>query len=59
VEVCNDIGAAIDGAQIVVGAMPPAYARKVYALAKPHWQRENRSQCDKGLEPVTHARRAK
>lgn len=57
VEVCSDIGEAIDGAQIAVGAMPAAYARKVYALAKPYWQQERIVvSATKGLEPVTHAR---
>jgi glycerol-3-phosphate dehydrogenase (NAD(P)+) len=57
VEVTNDIAAAMSGAQIVVGAVPSAYARKVYALARPYWNPEMIVvSATKGLEPISHAR---
>jgi glycerol-3-phosphate dehydrogenase (NAD(P)+) len=57
VEVTNDIGAAMSGAQIVVGAVPSAYARKVYAHARPYWNPEMIVvSAAKGLEPISHAR---
>ena len=57
VEVTNEIGAAMAGAQIVVGAIPASYARKVYALARPHWHPEMiMVSATKGLEPISHAR---
>jgi glycerol-3-phosphate dehydrogenase (NAD(P)+) len=57
VEVTNDPGAAMNGAQIVIGAVPAAYARKVYAFAKPHWNPEMIIvSATKGLEPISHAR---
>ena len=57
VEVSSDISAAINGAQIVVGAVPAAHARKVYALARSHWNSEMIAvSATKGLEPITHSR---
>jgi len=57
IEVTNNMAAAIDSAQIVVGAIPSAYARKVYGLAKSFWHREMIVvSTTKGLEPVSHAR---
>jgi glycerol-3-phosphate dehydrogenase (NAD(P)+) len=57
VEVGNNMATALDSAQIVVGAVPSAYARKVYGLAKPHWHREMIVvSATKGLEPITRAR---
>jgi glycerol-3-phosphate dehydrogenase (NAD(P)+) len=57
VEVTNDMAEALAEAQIVVGAIPSAYARKVYAQARPHWQRDVIVvSATKGLEPITHAR---
>jgi glycerol-3-phosphate dehydrogenase (NAD(P)+) len=57
VTVTHDIAAVMKSAQIVVGAMPSAYARKVYKLAKPHWRAGTIVvSATKGLEPVTHAR---
>src|SRR5437016_683540 len=45
------------GAQIVVGAIPAAYARKVYTLARQHWNAEMIIvSATKGLEPISHAR---
>jgi glycerol-3-phosphate dehydrogenase (NAD(P)+) len=57
VEVTNNIAGAMTGAQIVVGAIPAAYARKVYTLARQHWQGEMiLVSATKGLEPISHAR---
>lgn len=57
VKITPDIAAALQNAQIVVGAIPSAYARKVYESARPHWQRETiLVSATKGLEPVSHAR---
>src|SRR5216684_1289520 len=57
IEVSNNIAATLDSAQIIVGAVPSAYARRVYGLAKPHWHREMIVvSATKGLEPITHAR---
>jgi glycerol-3-phosphate dehydrogenase (NAD(P)+) len=57
VEVSNDIGSTINGAHIVVGAMPSLYARKVYTLVKPYWQQDTIVvSATKGLEPVSHLR---
>jgi glycerol-3-phosphate dehydrogenase (NAD(P)+) len=55
--VTNDIGAALGNAQIVVGAIPASYARKVYTFARPHWHSEMIVvSATKGLEPISHAR---
>src|SRR5437879_3363588 len=57
VEVTNDIASAMAGAQIVVGAVPAAYAREVYTLARPYWTSEMIVvSATKGLEPISHAR---
>jgi glycerol-3-phosphate dehydrogenase (NAD(P)+) len=57
IEVTNDMAAATDSAHMVVGAIPSAYARKVYGLAKSFWHREMIVvSATKGLEPVSHAR---
>jgi len=57
IEVTNDIAAAMKGAQIVVGAMPSAYARKVYTQARAHWRGGTTLvSATKGLEPVTRNR---
>jgi glycerol-3-phosphate dehydrogenase (NAD(P)+) len=57
VQVTNDMAAAMTGAQIVVGAVPSAYARKVYAHARPYWNPEMIVvSATKGLEPISHAR---
>src|SRR5262252_8463059 len=54
VAVTNDIAEAICEAKLVVGAIPSAYARQVYTLARPHWQPEMVVvSATKGLEPVT------
>jgi len=57
VEVTNDMAGAMSNARVVVGAMPSAYARKVYALARPYWNPEMiMVSATKGLEPISHAR---
>jgi glycerol-3-phosphate dehydrogenase (NAD(P)+) len=57
VAVTNDIAEALAEAQMVVGAIPSAYARKVYTQARQHWQRDVIVvSATKGLEPITHAR---
>ncbi|HEY6129954.1 MAG TPA: NAD(P)H-dependent glycerol-3-phosphate dehydrogenase [Candidatus Acidoferrum sp.] len=57
VEVTNDLATAMSGAQFVVGAIPSAYARKVYGLARPYWHSEMIVvSATKGLEPISHAR---
>src|SRR5215470_11303341 len=57
VHVTNDIAEVLAGAQIVVGAIPSAYARNVYAQAKPFWNSEMFVvSATKGLEPISHAR---
>src|SRR5258708_29903820 len=57
VEVTNDMGGAMSNARVVVGAMPSAYARKVYALARPYWNPAMiMVSATKGLEPISHAR---
>jgi len=57
VEITNDLADALEGAQIVVGAMPSAFARKVYMAARAKWQPDTTIvSATKGLEPATHAR---
>jgi glycerol-3-phosphate dehydrogenase (NAD(P)+) len=57
VEITNDLVDALEGAQIVVGAMPSAFARKVYMAARVKWQPDTTIvSATKGLEPATHAR---
>jgi glycerol-3-phosphate dehydrogenase (NAD(P)+) len=57
VEIGSQLGEVLDGAQIVVGAMPSAFARKVYTEARPFWQSDTTIvSATKGLEPNTHAR---
>src|SRR6266852_4938559 len=57
VQVTNDMAAAMTEAQIVVGAVPSTYARKVYAHARPYWNPEMIVvSATKGLEPISHAR---
>ena len=48
---------ALAGAQIVVGAIPSAHARNIYAKAKSFWNPDMFVvSTTKGLEPITHAR---
>jgi glycerol-3-phosphate dehydrogenase (NAD(P)+) len=57
VQASTEIGEALDGAQIVVGAAPSAHSREVYTQTLPHLSPD----CiivsaTKGLEPATHLR---
>jgi glycerol-3-phosphate dehydrogenase (NAD(P)+) len=57
VSVTSDVAAAMNGAEIIVGAVPSSYARKVYSLARPFWNPEMiLVSATKGLEPISHAR---
>jgi glycerol-3-phosphate dehydrogenase (NAD(P)+) len=57
VEISAQIGEVLEGAHIVVGAMPSAFSRKVYTAARPFWQADTTIvSATKGLEPATHAR---
>lgn len=56
-EITNNLGEALADVQIVVGAMPSAFARKVYSAAIPFWRADTTIvSATKGLEPGTHAR---
>jgi glycerol-3-phosphate dehydrogenase (NAD(P)+) len=55
--ITSNIEAALDRAEIVVGAMPSAHARAVYQAAAPHLLAGAiLVSATKGLEPTTHAR---
>src|ERR1700747_25198 len=55
VQITNELAEALEEAQIVVGALPSAFARKVYSAARPLWQRDTTIiSTTKGLEPGTH-----
>lgn len=57
IEISADLGETLAGAHIVVGAMPSAFARKVYTEARRFWQADTTIvSATKGLEPGTHAR---
>jgi glycerol-3-phosphate dehydrogenase (NAD(P)+) len=57
VRVTREISQAIGGATVVVGAMPSAHARGVYAAAAKHGtERTVFVSATKGLEPATHER---
>jgi glycerol-3-phosphate dehydrogenase (NAD(P)+) len=57
VGVHSELGAALAGAQIIVGAMPSAHARAVYGSALPFvTDGANFVSASKGLEPGTHLR---
>jgi glycerol-3-phosphate dehydrogenase (NAD(P)+) len=57
VNVTGDISKAISGAQIVIGAIPTAYARAVYSTAAPGLSVHSVFvSAAKGLEPATHKR---
>lgn len=57
IEISAQLGEVLDGAHIVVGAMPSAFARKVYTDARALWQPDTTIvSATKGLEPRTHAR---
>lgn len=57
IEISAELGEVLDGAPMVVGAIPSAFARKVYTDARPFWQADTTIvSATKGLEPGTHAR---
>jgi len=58
VAVTSDLANALAGADIIVGAMPSAYARGVYSRALPFVEKTSRVfvSATKGLEPSTHLR---
>jgi glycerol-3-phosphate dehydrogenase (NAD(P)+) len=57
VVVTNEIGKAVAGSEVVVGAMPAAHARSVYSAAAEHLSpRVMFVSATKGLEPATHQR---
>jgi len=57
IRVTHDLGEALSGAMIAVGAMPSAHAREVYcAAASRIASRTAVVSATKGLEPATHAR---
>jgi len=57
VQAFGEMGEALDGAQIVVGVVPSAHAREVYAQALPRLSPESIVvSATKGLEPATHLR---
>jgi glycerol-3-phosphate dehydrogenase (NAD(P)+) len=57
VTITADLATALSGAKIVVGAMPSAHAREIYAAALPFLRAETiLVSASKGLEPSTHAR---
>ncbi len=57
VEITGDIAEALSGAEIVLGVIPSAHARSVYARALPSLTREMIFvSATKGLEPGSHAR---
>jgi glycerol-3-phosphate dehydrogenase (NAD(P)+) len=57
VRVHSQLEATIDGAQVIVGAMPSAYGRGVYAAALPFFAAgASFVSASKGLEPATHLR---
>lgn len=57
IEISAQLGEVLEGAQVVVGAMPSAFARKVYSDAHPYWRRDTTIvSATKGLEPATQAR---
>ena len=60
IDVTHDLRRALEGTQILVGAMPSAHARSIYALATPHLSPEIVVvSATKGLEPATHLRMSK
>jgi glycerol-3-phosphate dehydrogenase (NAD(P)+) len=57
VQVTHDPAAALQGANVVVGAIPAAHARSVYQRVLPYLtQGTPMVSATKGLEPATHAR---
>jgi glycerol-3-phosphate dehydrogenase (NAD(P)+) len=57
VHVTHDLAETLAEAQIIVGAIPAAYARSVYSRAKPFWNSDLLIvSATKGLEPDTRSR---
>ena len=56
VAVTSDLVNALANADIIVGAMPSAYARPVYSRALPFIEKTTFVSATKGLEPSTHSR---
>jgi glycerol-3-phosphate dehydrogenase (NAD(P)+) len=57
IRVTNEMSAALEGAQIVIGAMPSVHAREIYSQALPCATPEMAFvSATKGLEPATHLR---
>lgn len=57
VEATNDLGEALQGAQIVVGVVPSAHTRAVFLKAAPYISSDTSIvSATKGLEPATHLR---
>jgi glycerol-3-phosphate dehydrogenase (NAD(P)+) len=57
IEITHQAAAALDGASIVVGAVPSAHTRAVYAEMLPQFTKDTAFvSATKGLEPETHAR---
>lgn len=57
ISVQSEVAVALEGAEIVVGAMPSVHARKVYGEALPFLRAETiLVSATKGLEPASHAR---
>jgi len=57
VQVTHDAKAALESAEVIVGAVPAAHARSVYRRVLPHIVRGTPIvSATKGLEPATHAR---
>lgn len=57
VQVTHDAKAALENAEVIVGAVPAAHARSVYRRILPHIVRGTPIvSATKGLEPATHAR---
>ena len=55
--ITNMLAEALDSADIVVGAMPSSFARKVYLAARPFWRADATViSATKGLEPGSHLR---
>jgi glycerol-3-phosphate dehydrogenase (NAD(P)+) len=60
IRVTHDLSEALDGAHVVVGAMPSVHARNIYSQALPHISRGTiLVSATKGLEPSTHLRMSK
>ena len=57
IEISGDLSESLADATMVVGAIPSAFAREVYAAARPFWQPDTTLiSTTKGLEPGTHLR---